>query len=76
MCWKSLKTRRDKVSLKRHILNHLLEMMTGPSGVVPILLAVMTHGETLAAFNETSHPTCEILVLVYLLRVELELTRQ
>lgn len=52
---------------KEAYLNQLLEMMTGPSGVVSLLLAVMTHGRTFAAFTETSHPTCEILVLVYLL---------
>lgn len=71
MGWRALKTRRDReVSPRRHVLNQLLKMMTvdsGPSGVVPLLLAVMTHGGSLAALTETSHLTCEILVLVHLL---------
>lgn len=38
---------------------------SGPC-VVPLLLAVMSQGGTLAAFTETYHPTCECLVVYWL----------
>lgn len=38
---------------------------SGPR-VVPLLLAVLSQGGTLAAFTEASHPTCEGLVVYWL----------
>ena len=58
--------RRDGgFSKEAHFEPALKDDDSGPTGVVLLLLAVMTRGGTLATFPEPAHPACELLVLVY-----------